>query len=53
MMLQLHILIVAVIAYLIWAAVHHYFDKSLTLAVYVEYLLTATLALILLLGVLL
>lgn len=51
--LQLRTLIIAVIAYLIWAALHHYFNKSLTMEVYIEYLLTAVLALILLIGVLL
>lgn len=52
-LLQIRTLIVAVVAYLIWAAVHHKLDKSLTLEVYIEYLLTAVLALILLMGVLL
>ncbi len=52
-LLQIRTLTVAVITYLIWAAIHHKLDKSLTLEVYIEYLLTATLALILLMGVLL
>ncbi len=50
--LQLRTLIIASIMYLIWAYTYHYFDKSLTVGVYMEYLLTALLALILLLGVL-
>ncbi len=52
-LLQFSTLIVAAAAYLIWAAIHHKLDKSLTLEVYLEYLLTAILALILLMGVLL
>lgn len=50
--LQLRTLIMAAIIYLIWAYAYHYFDRSLTVGVYIEYLLTAVLALILLLGVL-
>ena len=50
--LQLRTLIMAAIIYLIWAYAYHYFDKSLTVTIYIEYLLTAVLALILLLGVL-
>lgn len=51
--IQLRVLIIAVLAYLIWALIHHYRDKSLTLSIFIEYLLTAALALILLMGVLL
>ena len=50
--LQIRTLIISSIVYLIWAYMYHYFDKSLTVGVYMEYLLTALLALILLLGVL-
>lgn len=50
--IPLRILIIAVLAYLIWALIHHYRDKSLTWGVFIEYLLTAVLALILLMGVL-
>lgn len=45
------ILIIGILIYLIWAAVHHKRDKSLTLEVFLEYLLTAALSLILLFGV--
>lgn len=38
--------------YLAWAAVFHKIDKSLTLPIFLEYLLTAVLVLILLLAVL-
>lgn len=47
----LKILAVGILIYLTWALIHHKRDKSLTLAVYLEYLLTATLILILLAGV--
>ena len=49
--LQIRTLIMSAIIYLIWAYTYHYFDKSLTVGIYIEYLLTAVLALILLLGV--
>lgn len=48
---NLKILTIGVLIYLIWALIHHKRSKSLTLSVYLEYLLTAALALILLLGV--
>lgn len=48
----LKILISGILIYLIWALIHHKQDRSLTFATFVEYLLTAALALILLLGVL-
>lgn len=48
----LKILAVGVLIYMAWAIIHHKRDKSLTLATFVEYLLTAALALILLFGVL-
>lgn len=47
----LKILAIGILIYLTWALIHHKRDKSLTLAVYLEYLLTATLILILLAGV--
>lgn len=50
---SLKILIVGVLIYLIWALVHHKRDKSLTLVILLEYLLTALLSIILLMGVLL
>lgn len=40
-----------ILIYLIWAIVHHKRGKSLTLPIFLEYLLTAALAVILLLGV--
>ncbi len=39
--------------YLSWALIYHKIDKSLTLPIFIEYLLTAVLVLILLMGVLL
>ena len=47
----LKILSIGALIYLVWALVHHKRDKSLTLAIFLEYLLTAVLAAILLLGV--
>lgn len=47
----IQILIIAILIYLSWALIHHKRDKSLTLAVFIEYLLTATLSIILLMGV--
>lgn len=51
--LQIQTIVVSVFAYLIWALFYHSLDKSLTLTIFMEYLLTALLALILLMGVLL
>ncbi len=48
----LNILIIGILIYLIWALIHHRRDKSLTLGIYLEYVLTAVLALMLLVGVL-
>lgn len=45
------ILIVGILIYLVWAFAHHKRDKSLTLPVFLEYLLTAALVLIFILGV--
>lgn len=50
--LILKILGAGVLIYLLFALFHHKRDKSLTLGVLLEYLLTAALALILLLGAL-
>lgn len=48
----LRILILGVLLYMIWALIHHKKDKSLTLPIFIEYVLTATLSLVLLMGVL-
>ena len=48
----LKILAIGILIYLIWALLHHKRDKSLTLPILLEYLLTAVLVLILLMGVL-
>lgn len=48
----LKILILGVLLYMIWALIHHKKDKSLTLLIFMEYVLTAALVLILLMGVL-
>lgn len=47
----LKILGIGIFIYLIWALIHHKRDKSLTLEVLLEYLLTATLAIILMAGI--
>ena len=47
----LKILGIGILIYLIWALFHHKRDKSLTLPILLEYLLTAVLVLILILGV--
>lgn len=47
----LKILSIGILIYLIWAIVHHKRNKSLTLEVLLEYLLTAALSLILIFGV--
>ncbi len=49
-MTKFNFLFAAACLYLIWAFVYHRKDKSLTLIVYLEYLLTAILALVLLAG---
>ena len=46
------IIVAGIIIYLIWALIYHKRDKSLTLPIFLEYLLTASLVLVLLLGVL-
>jgi len=50
--IALKILGIGVIIYLSWAFIHHKKNKSLTLLIFLEYLLTAALVLILLMGVL-
>lgn len=50
-MIILNILLIGILVYLLWALVHHKRDKSLTLAILLEYLLTALLSIILLTGV--
>lgn len=47
----LKILAIGIIIYLLWAIVHHKKDKSLTLMIFLEYLLTAILVFILIAGV--
>lgn len=44
---------ILVMFYLLWAMVHHFIDKTLTLEIMIEYVLTALLALIVLYGILL
>ena len=50
--IQLEVLIITILSYLLWALWHHRRDKSLTYAIFIEYLLTASLVLVLLMGVL-
>lgn len=52
MITPLNILLGGILVYLVWAFIFHKRDKSLTLTIYLEYLLTAVLVLILLIGVL-
>lgn len=49
-MKPIYVLIIGIIIYLVWAFIYHKKDKSLTLTIYLEYLLTAVLALVLLMG---
>lgn len=49
-MTKLFVVIVLIGLYLIWAFVYHRKDKSLTLSLYLEYLLIGLLAVVLLLG---
>lgn len=48
----LNILVAGILIYLVWAIIHHRRDKSLTLPILLEYVLTALLSLVLLMGVL-
>lgn len=50
---QFFIMVSLVVVYLIWAIIYHYLDKSLSLEVVLEYVLTAALAIIFLYGTLL
>ena len=50
-MISLKILAIGVLFYLVWALVHHKRDKSLTFVIFIEYLLTALLSIVLLTGV--
>lgn len=50
---QFLVVTVLVMFYLMWALVHHFADKTLTLEVMIEYVLTALLALVVLYGILL
>lgn len=52
-MTPLKILGIGILIYLIWAIFHHKHRKSLTLPILLEYLLTAGLVLVLVLGVIL
>lgn len=47
----IRIIVVGILVYLIWALFHHKRDKNLTLPIFLEYLLTAALVLILISGV--
>ena len=53
MTIEVKLLIIAVILYFIWAIWHHRRDKSLTLPIFLEYVLTAVLVVIIFTGVLL
>ncbi len=44
-------LAIGILIYLIWALIHHKRNKSLTFTIFIEYLLTALLSIILLTGV--
>ncbi len=46
-----YLILACCFVYLIWALIYHKFDKSLTLNIYLEYLLTAVLVLVLMTGV--
>lgn len=50
--LQMEISVLAIILYVTFSLVHHYFDKTLTMETTIEYILVATLALIVSIGVL-
>lgn len=48
--IQLQLAMVAIILYVALSFIHHYLDKTLTLEISLEYLLLATLALIMIAG---
>ena len=50
---QFLVMTIMIMFYLLWALAHHFIDKSLTLEIVIEYVLTALLALIILYGILL
>lgn len=50
--MTMNILVLGSFIYLSWAIIYHRRDKSLTFAIFIEYLLVATLSIILLMGVL-
>lgn len=47
---QVYVLLIGILIYLLLAILHHRHDKSLTLPIFMEYLLTAVLSIVLLLG---
>lgn len=49
--MTLKILAIGILIYFVWALIYHKRDKSLTLPIFLEYLLTAVLVLIVVLGV--
>ncbi|MCR4305891.1 MAG: hypothetical protein NUV73_02295 [Candidatus Daviesbacteria bacterium] len=49
--MAVNLLVLGILIYLLWAMFHHKKNKSLTLPVFIEYLLTAALVLILISGV--
>ena len=49
--LPLRILLIGVLLYLVFAIWHHKKDKSLTFPIFIEYLLTAILVLVIFMGV--
>lgn len=51
-LLQFEVVVIAGLAYLSIALVHHHFNKSLTLELIIEYILIAILALVILQGLL-
>ena len=52
LLVQFQILVMLSVLYLGWALLHHNLDKSLTLEIIIEYVLTALLAMVILYGVL-
>lgn len=51
--IQLQIMSILSVIYLFWALVHHYLDKSLTVEIVVEYVLIASLVIVVLSSILL
>ena len=51
--IQFQILIILIGLYFIWAFLYHFFDKSLSLEIMLEYFLTALLAVVVAYGILL